>query len=65
MADMKHVEVVLPPLQNQASRTIGLRVTLADTKGISPAQRAAFWRGVALVMAAAQSTSEAKGGSDG
>lgn len=54
MADVKHVEAVLPPLHNQASSAIGLRVTLADTKGLSPAQRAAFWRGVALLMEAAQ-----------
>jgi hypothetical protein len=65
MAEKQGATAVLPPLHNQASITIGLRVTLADTKGLTPAQQEAFWRGVALVMAAVQSTPEAKDGSDG
>jgi hypothetical protein len=62
MTDTKHIEVVLPPLHNEVGSTIGLRVSLAHTKGFTPAQQEAFWRGVALVMAAAQRQEHAAAG---
>jgi hypothetical protein len=62
MADTKHVEVVLPTSLCSGGSTIGLRVTLAATKGLTTAQQEAFWRGVALVMAAAQRQERAAAG---